>query len=374
MHVTLDARYYRAAPSGIGEYTRALAERLPRLAGGDRFTYWVSPTAPSRPLAPTAPGNVEERVVRPGPNSLRTIVAAPFLGDTRHTDVLHLPFNILGLGISCPTVVTMHDVMWLVDPRLLQARWLHRRAQSIFYGSGARRALRRATRVITVSRASADWIEKLVPEAAPRLRVIPLAAHERFVPPDDPAAARARAAAIVGEERPFLLVVGRNAAYKWHEGVVRAMAELVDRDALLVLVQRLEPGGPLARLARELGVEHRVRWLPARSPDEVVTLMQGAVALVQPSVMEGFGLPVLEAMACGTPVVASDAAALVEVAGGAALHVEREPRALAAAMDEVIADAGLRADLAARGLARAAQLSWDRVARETLEVYREAAS
>lgn len=369
MHITFDARYFRSSPSGIGEYSHALIERLPALAPEARFSLWVSPTAPRRPVS--AHPNVEERVVAAGPNGLLTLLAPSLLGNLRDTDLFHEPFNILGRGVRCRSVVTVHDVMWLISPTLVEEWSWVTPVRARYYRSGALRALRKATRIATDSQASADWIVKFVPDAARRLHVIPIAAHARFRPPDDPDEARKRATKLVGD-RPYLLVVGRNGAYKWHEGAVRALGLLRDRDAILVLVQREDAKGPLSTIARELGVESRIRWLPTLSAEDLVALMQSAAALVHPSLIEGFGLPVLEAMACGTPVVASDTPAVVEVAGGAALHVRRDPAALASAIDEVLADEALRKDLRARGLERAKLFSWDRTARETLQVYREA--
>ena len=115
-------------------------------------------------------------------------------------------------------------------------------------------------------------------------------------------------------------------------------------------------------------------WLPAVGGPELVELFQGALALIQFSRLEGFGMPALEAMACGTPVVASDIAPLVEVLGGAALHVPLQAAALAAALRRIVEEDGLRAELSARGVERAAGFSWDRCAAGHLEVYREAAA
>jgi alpha-1,3-rhamnosyl/mannosyltransferase len=116
-----------------------------------------------------------------------------------------------------------------------------------------------------------------------------------------------------------------------------------------------------------------VRWLSAVGGDDVVALMQSAGALVQPSSYEGFGLPVLEAMACGCPVVASDLDVLREITGGAARLVPvGDVAALGQALASIAASPALRTELAARGLERAAHFSWDRCARQTLEVYREA--
>src|SRR5688500_8737136 len=271
MHVAFDARYYRRLPSGIGEYTRALAERLPAIAPDVRFTFWVSPTAPVRPVSPHP--NVVEQVVRAGPNGLRTLAMPARLGNLSATDVFHAPFNILGRGIRCPTVVTVHDLMWMIDPGLVDDGGWRAAPSALYFRAGVKHALRRATRILAVSEATADWIARLAPEARPRVRVVPSAAAPRFAPPADPAAARGRAEALVGAPQPYLLVLGRNSPYKWHEGAVRALAHLRDRDALLVLVQRLEPGGTLARLAQELGVESRIRWLPALGDGEVLALM-----------------------------------------------------------------------------------------------------
>ncbi len=153
---------------------------------------------------------------------------------------------------------------------------------------------------------------------------------------------------------------------------IRAFARAAAPDELLVLIQRAGSGSHMRKLAEQLGVGARVRFLPAISGTELVTLLQGR-ALLQPSFLEGFGIPALEAMACGCPVIASDTPALVEVLGGAGLHA-------AIGDDEGTAQAitrlrghGVRDDLRARGLLRAKQFSWDKTAEATLAVYREAA-
>jgi glycosyltransferase involved in cell wall biosynthesis len=141
-----------------------------------------------------------------------------------------------------------------------------------------------------------------------------------------------------------------------------------------VLIQRAGSGSHLRKLADQLGVGARLRFLPAVSGAELVTLLQGARALLQPSVVEGFGIPALEAMACGCPVIASDTPALLEVMGGAGLHAPvGDHEATAHALTRLRAS-GMAGDLRARGLARARSFSWERTARATLAVYREAAA
>jgi alpha-1,3-rhamnosyl/mannosyltransferase len=142
---------------------------------------------------------------------------------------------------------------------------------------------------------------------------------------------------------------------------------------LTVIGQKDDRYPEAPRLAAELGLGDVVRWVGHVTDGELLAAYREADLLVHPSTYEGFGLPVLEAMACGVPVVCGNAGALPEVAGDAALLVDpADPRALAEAIRRVLTDRGLARDLAARGLRRAAAFTWERAARETLEVYRAA--
>jgi glycosyltransferase involved in cell wall biosynthesis len=369
MRVAIDARYIWEKPSGIGAYVRALVDRLPREAPSDRFLLWAHPRA-TRPLS-DAP-NAEAITVRPGPNSPLTMLwprrYAPFDG----VDVFHSPHNVLPRGLACATVATIQDVMAIEHPGL-HLQGLERAVKSAYYPQAVRRALDRATRLIVTTVATADRVRRVAPNAIARVRVIALAADACFHPAADPDAARRRAASITGSDAPYLLVVGQNSAAKRHRDAIAAVAAGVPRPWRLVLQQRQGASAALTRLARRLHVHDRVVWLPALEHDDVVALMQAAGALVQPSLYEGFGLPVLEAMACGCPVVATDIPPLREVTGGAAVLVPPTDVArLAAALREVTDSAERRFALAGLGLERARAFSWDRCARETLEVYREA--
>jgi glycosyltransferase involved in cell wall biosynthesis len=204
------------------------------------------------------------------------------------------------------------------------------------------------------------------------VRVTYNAVDARFSPPVSLAAASARAAALLGSAAPYYLLVGKNEPYKGHRVAVEAFAKSARDDERLVLIQRASGGRGLLQLAARLGVAERVQLLPAVTGHDLVCLLQAARALLQPSLVEGFGIPVLEAMACGCPVVASDTPALLEVSGGAALHAAvGDASALAAAITRL---RGLdREQLRANGLARAARFSWERTTSETLAIYREAA-
>ncbi|UQA56713.1 glycosyltransferase family 4 protein [Polyangium aurulentum] len=372
MKCVLDCRFVRPQPSGIGTYVRALAARLPALAPDDRFELWVDPRMPDAvPAAPNA-------TLRPvsgdplGPASLLWPHRIAPLGDA---DVFHSPQNVLGLGLPCPTLVTVHDVMWLVTPSLVEGNPLLRAVNWPFLAGGAWHALRRATLLLAVSHATADAIRAFDPDAGKRVRVAPNGVEPVFQPPADPEAARARAARAIGTDAPYFLVLGTNQPYKGHEHALRGFARASVGDTRLVLVQRRGGRRGLGRLARALGIEDRVLFRHALSREDIVALMQSATALVHPSLVEGFGLPALEAAACGLPVVASAIPALREVLADAAVHVPpADPGALARALERVAGDAGLRAQMRARGLARAAEYGWDACARATLAAYREIAA
>ncbi len=378
--VSIDCRYIRERPSGIGAYVQALVDRLPALAPAARFSLWVDPRA-AGPLSPLP--NVHERTVRAPANSLRTLLSPSRLVDLSGIDVLHAPANILGRGVACPTVVTVHDLMWLEKPALCEGLSLATPLKAAFYRDGIRRALGRATRLVAISRATADAIGRHAPGAALRVRVIPHGVEARFRPPRDRAHAEHVARALLGIEGPYLLVVGQNTPSKNQSAVLEAFAAAdLDERVHLVLLQRLYRGRrpgvlgatPLDLRARQLGVAHRVLFPEPQSGEAVVALLQGARALVQFSRYEGFGLPALEALACGTPVVASDAPSLVEVLGGAALHVPLDIAALAGALERIVVDRPLASELSAQGPERARAFSWDRSAALHLEVYREAAT
>lgn len=370
IRIALDARYVREQPSGIGVYVQALVNRLPVAAPNDQFLFWAHPLA-ARPLSRAA--NTSEVTVRAGPNSPWSVLWPRRYASFAGIDVFHSPHNMLPRDLPCASVVTVHDVMALEHPRL-HLRGFERAVKRTYYQQAIWRALRHATCLIAPSRATADRICALAPEAAPRLTVISEAAESCFRPPEDLQTAQSRAARLVGNGAPYFLVVGANTPTKRHALAIAAFAAGVPMPWRLVLLQRRLAGKGLEALARDLEIAHRLTWLDAITSEDVVTLMQGAGALIQPSVYEGFGLPVLESMACGCPVVASDIAPFRELTAGTALLVRPDDSAgLAAALREIVQSPELRRSLSEGGLARAQEFSWDRCARETLEVYHTAA-
>ncbi len=207
-----------------------------------------------------------------------------------------------------------------------------------------------------------------------RIRLVPYGPGQDFRPITDGGQLEATLRRY-GVRRPYVLSVCRAYVHKNLAGLLRAYAVLRGRrgDVQLVLTgERYRAGGDLDRLTEELGLRDRVVFTGFVSNAELNALYSGADAFAFPSLAEGFGLPVLEAMACGTPVVASDASAVPEAVGEAGVVADaRDPESFAAALARVLEDRALAAHCRARGAARVALFDWAASARRTLDVYRE---
>ena len=318
----------RAELSGVERVARELASRLPRLRPG---RYRVA--RPPAPLAFRA-GHVWEQAALPL--------------HARRARLIYSPANLAPLA-SDKNVVLLHDVAPLRHPEWYSAAYA--RYQRLVLPLIARRA----RRVITVSRFSRAEILDCVGLPPERVSVVPNGVDDRFSPDADPGPAR-RAHRL---ERPYVLVVGSRIARKNLRALRSAQSRLAAAGIDLVAA-----GSTRAHLRAE--PEPPARALGYVSDDQLPGLYAGASALAMPSLYEGFGLPCLEAMACGTPVVAADRGGLPETCGGAALLVEPDDQeAFAAALLQAAADGALRARLREAGLARAASLSWERAARLT---------
>ena len=363
--ICIDARYVRRRPSGIGEVVRALIDHAPALAPDARFLLLKHPDA-AAPLS-TAP-NVAERVIRAAANGPATMWWLPRATDLAGVDLFHAPANIQPAGLTMPCVTTIHDLMWLTHPHWAAKPGWRGQVDRLFYSHGIRRALRRSTRIATVSAATRDAIAAIDPAAAARTRLTPSGVASVFRPPP-PGSPSPRPG------RRYVLTVGQAAPYKNHIAALEAFAlAFGERDDIdHVFVQRQGAGAAALRAhAAALGLAARVEVVAAVGRDELIALYGHALALCHPSLLEGFGNPLAEAMACGCPVVTSDVSAMPEVTGGAALLAgPSDIAALAAALRRIADEPGLAALLRERGLARAAQLSWRDFAAANVAVYRE---
>jgi glycosyltransferase involved in cell wall biosynthesis len=282
-------------------------------------------------------------------------------------DLYHQPDFIPPLRRRFPAVITVHDLAFMRMPDLLTPE--SRR----YYGRvGA--AARSAERTIAVSQQTRRDLIELAGAPAERIEVVYEAAGADFrpQPPEALAALRRR----LGLAEEYFLFVGTREPRKNLGRLLAAFARLAAAPGAPQLAIAGRAGwldGDLAGQAASLGLADRVRWLDGVTRAELPALYGGALALVLPSLYEGFGLPLLEAMACGTPVVCSDAGALPEIAGGAAdLFDPSDVGAIASALERIWREPGRREELRQRGRERAAAFSWRRAAAETLDVYRRA--
>lgn len=385
-HYVLDARTATPHFPGIGRYVTSLAQALvPQLRPGERLTLLchpdhplplpASPAVQVYPLAVSTFSPAQQWVV---PGVLRRLAA----------DLYHSPYYLMPYRPGVRTVLTVYDVIPLRHPEYSSAR-----ARLLFRLTTAL-ALRSAAQVIAISEAARQDFVADFHIPASRIRAIPLAADPAFRPQPPEAIRDVRRRYDLPER--FVLYLGSN---KPHKNLVRlvqawrmANSELRITNEKLVVAGAWDPRYPEAKELADsfnmtsidkdrypqstiLNLQSSIVWLGRVPEADLPALYSAAAAFVFPSLYEGFGLPVLEAMACGAPVICSAVSSLPETAGDAALLVDpTDVDALAAALARVLVEPGLAADLRARGFAQAARFTWERTAAETLSMYRQVAT
>ncbi|MER3398620.1 MAG: glycosyltransferase family 1 protein [Chloroflexota bacterium] len=354
MRVGFSGYFWQFPETGSGQYSRRLFEALGELGTQLNFTL-VRLGPPERPRLVGNLGKVwfeQVHLWRLARRAEVNLVHVPYFGPP------WLKFR--------PLVVTVHDLLMLVLPGY--------RGSLAFrlYIWAARRALGRADRVIADSRWTRNDILKLTDVPANRVEVVPLGVDPDFgagLTPERVGAVRRR----YGLDRPYILYLGGFDRRKQVDRLVRLFRE-VPEPWILAVGGRLPRPGPIfpdiLGAVRGARVEDRVRFLGPIPDEDRPALYAGADLFVYPSVYEGFGLPPLEAMACGTPVVCSNRTSLPEVVGEAAMLVDPEDdESLLGGILKLLRDADLRAELRARGLERARQFTWRRTAEATYWVY-----
>jgi glycosyltransferase involved in cell wall biosynthesis len=286
------------------------------------------------------------------------------LGDEWRADVLHASY-VAPYRTRCPVVVSVHDVSFRRFPEFFS--WRDR----LLFSTLFRSSVHRAAAILTLSSHARDEIKRFYPNLRAPIHVVPAAPNQAFRPLDADAAVAV--VSRLGIRTPFLLAVGTVQPRKNLARLIEAFGDVRRRhpDVSLVIVG---PSGFRAASLEEAivtrGLRDAVRLVGYVSADDLTALYNRAVALVYPSVYEGFGLPVVEAMACGRPVIAANTSSLPEVAGNAALLVDPfDVSALASAMERLLTDPGHADELGARGLGRAAEFSWHRTAVAALAAF-----
>jgi glycosyltransferase involved in cell wall biosynthesis len=379
--IALDGLPLQVRSAGIATYTGALVGALARACPDTEFVLIGLSDLARSLLRAVPPGHAGDSLppnvvwarstlyplVTGYPLPLPRLV--PLAAVTGAVDVFHATNYVLPRAAQVPLVVTVHDLTLLRYPELgtKQLRNLVERT---------RHSVHEAKRVIADSEATRRDVIQLLGAAEEKVRAVPLGCDPEFTP-GDVEAARERVMRSFGIDRPYVLHVGTIEPRKNLERLVSAFNRARSRyDLPHLLVLAGSPGWgvrPVRQVVASEGLESIVRFTGAVSREDLLALYRAAALFAYPSLYEGFGLPALEAMACGTPVLASDVSSLPEVVGDAALTVDpADDEALAAAIARALTDGELRRRLRGAGPARARQFTWERCARETLAVYDDA--
>lgn len=367
MHFGLDIRPSLSRPTGVGTYVLGLLDRLPRQAPDDRFTYFSASVKERYPVRDWPPSvrPVDRRLPVHGLNlawnrlgwpSLDRLVGAPL-------DLVHSPHPLIVPCRKGKQIVTLHDLFFLKHPEMVGGEV--RRD----YVALVREHVRRADGVLCVSEFTASEARRLLAVPDEKIAVTPHGIEAVFH--EEPAPSRVdERLRRLGLPRGGILYLGSDEKRKNLVTLVMAYLTLARRRAEVPPLVLVGPGSQWAQGGSRIGPQIRATGYLDR--EDVRALLAASSMLVLPSLEEGFGLPVIEAMAAGLPVVCSAGSALSEVAGEAALLVDAlDANGLARSVERLLDDAGLALDLRRRGRERARLFDWDRTARLTVDFYRK---
>jgi len=364
-HLLSGAASYRSA--GIHGYIVELLKRLPLADARIRFTALAGPPSSSL-IGQMRVCLARWPTSRPAVRIIWEQLAQPFVAARERFDLLHGLAFVAPLICPCPTVVTVHDLSFALFPEFFRG------ANSVYLRLFTRISCRRAVRIIAVSENTRADVIRLYGVPGERIEAIPHGVDPAFCPRPAAEVAEFRRARSLPEH--FILFVGTLEPRKNLGRLVEAFAKVraSANDLRLVFV-----GGkgwyydPIFSAVERLNLQDSVIFAGYVPNSDLPLWYNAADAFAFPSHYEGFGMPVLEAMACGTPTVTSLASSLPEVAGDAALMVPPDDiHALADALDRTLTDTTLRQELRAKGIARAAPFTWEETARRTAAVYRRA--
>ena len=368
MRIGIDAR--KLHDFGIGTYIRNLLRQLARL---DRETEYILLSRPEDRQALGALGPNLRSVSETADNySVAEQFRVPWALKRERVDLFHAPHYVLPPLVSCKSVVTIHDCIHLMFPQ-----YLPNRLALAYARTSIAMAARRATRVLTVSQSSKRDILKFVDVPPDKIDVIYNAYDERFgVEPREEDVVRVRERYQLHGE--FVLYAGNVKPHKNLGRLIEAFHHVrnrgLDHLKLVLIGDDISKYAALRRAVHQHQLHKYVRFLGYLPEETLAVMYRLAGVFVFPSLYEGFGLPPLEAMASGTPVVTSNVSSLPEVAGDAALLVDPyDPTAIADGIYTVLTDVSVRTALSQKGLARVRQFSWETSVRRVWDIYKEVA-
>ena len=364
MKIAFDLR--RIGNPGIGRYMKCLAESIIAQAPEHEYLLILPPQSEHLIHAP----NAQKLCTGLKYYSFREQVELPRILSRTKVDLLHSPHFLLPLIRQFPAVATIHDVIYMACPDDLPSL-----AGRLYYRTMMHACSRTATRIITDSEHSKNEINRYLHMQPAKIEVIYPAVDPFFqsgIGPADVASVRSR----FNIDRDYILCVGIFKPRKNHAELLKAFQLLLKSgiQSQLVIAGPMAEGAPvLRRLTQDLGIAQHVSFTGFVTDADLRALYSGARVYVCPSLYEGFGFTVLEAMACETPVVCSSATSLPEVAGQAALYFDPyKAEGMATQLSLAYSDDSVRASLIADGRTNLLRFSWAETARQTLAVYHHA--
>ena len=367
LRIGLDGDVLGRRRTGDESYLTSLMRGLHGIDEDNEYVVYVRDAEAVASMFPELPRFGFESV-RPQSIWFRYALGLPWLLRRRPVDLLHVQYFIPPMT-PCPTVLTVHDLSFVVHPEFFSLR------DRVLLQRLVPKSMRRADRIITDMEITKQDMVRIYGVDPERIEVIPLAADLRYRPMDREVC-RESVAKSFGVDGPFVLYVGTFQPRKNVEPLIRGYTQMREQGDLqhkLVLV-----GKPKHKYE---SVFEAIETSPFRDDiiltgfvedDDLPVFYNAADVFVFPTLFEGFGLPVVEAMACGTPVITTNVSCLPDVSGGAAMLVDpNDPEAFATAMTSVLSDETVAQQMAERGLAHSAGYSWERTARETVAVYRK---
>jgi glycosyltransferase involved in cell wall biosynthesis len=366
VRIGIDAR--KLHDFGIGTYIRNLLRHLARLDSQTEFVIFCRPE--DRDALAAVGENFRPVPETSGNYSIAEQVRIPWALKRERVTLFHAPHYVLPPLVRCRSVVTIHDVIHLMFPQYLPNRIAFSYAKW-----SITQAAQRATRVMTVSESSKRDILRFVDTEPDKIDVIYNAYDERFaMEPREEDVVRVRERYQLTDE--FVLYAGNVKPHKNLERLIDAFALVrkrgLDHLKLVLIGDEISKYTALRRAVHQHQLHNYVRFLGYLPEETLAVMYRLAGVFVFPSLYEGFGLPPLEAMASGTPVVTSNVSSLPEVAGDAAVLVDPyDPQAIADGIYRVLTDEKLRRALIHKGIARAGQFSWEQSVRRVRQIYGE---
>jgi glycosyltransferase involved in cell wall biosynthesis len=365
MRIGIDARLVYYSRAGIGQYIMRLVKALAQL-NTDHEEFILLQSRKDATKIVNGYNFSRVSVWTPSHHWAEQTALRVEIGRLR-LDLLHSPDFIPPFRRNCKSVITIHDLAFLLYPHFLT------KEAARYYGQ-IDQAVRRTDHIIAVSESTRQDTIKLLGVPERKITVIHEAANPIYQPMDSEEAHR-KVAEIYGLDGEYILFVSTIEPRKNLPALLQAYRRLLDdykRPEELVLAgSRGWLSEEVYGTVEKLKLDQRVRFLGRVPSEHLLYLYNAARLLVHPSFYEGFGLPPLEAMTCGTPTIVSNVSALPEVVGDAAILIDpHDIGGLTVAMWRVLTDEDLRASLIEKGLKRAKMFSWERAAKETLDVYR----